>query len=151
MALTKIGSGGIENVTNAANATFLTIDASEQITVASEGGAVTTSLQQGSAKCWANFTGVTTTASRDSFNVASLTDDGTGQTTIAFTSAMSNVNYTGSWYSNGSASGPALNQFANAFTGGFGARATANYGVYAYSSVAIDSYWNDSVIHGDLA
>ena len=43
MALTKIGSGGIENVTNAANATFLTIDASEQITVASEGGAVTTS------------------------------------------------------------------------------------------------------------
>ena len=47
MALTKVGSGGIENVTNAANATFLTIDASEQITVASEGGAVTTSLQQG--------------------------------------------------------------------------------------------------------
>lgn len=37
MALTKIGSGGIKNVTNAANATFLTIDASEQITVASEG------------------------------------------------------------------------------------------------------------------
>ena len=31
MALTKVGSGGIENVTNAANATFLTIDASEQL------------------------------------------------------------------------------------------------------------------------
>ena len=121
------------------------------ISVTGEGNSTTTNLQQGLCKTWVNFTGVSSTASRDSFNVASLTDDGTGQTTIAFTSAMSNVNYTGSWYNNGSASGPALNQFANAFTGGFGARTTANYGVYAYSSVAIDSYWNDSVIHGDLA
>ena len=52
MALTKVGNGGIENVTNSANATFLTIDASEQITVASEGGAVTTSIQQGVLNMW---------------------------------------------------------------------------------------------------
>jgi len=78
MALTKIGSGGIENVTNAANATFLTIDASEQITVASEGGAVATSVQQGLAKFWIAMNGSGTPAIIDSFNVGSITDVGTG-------------------------------------------------------------------------
>jgi hypothetical protein len=92
MALTKIGSGGIENVTNAANATFLTIDASEQITVASEGGAVTTSLQQGLAKAWAKTNAAGTTID-DSNNVTSLTDNGAGDQTITLTNAMSNALY----------------------------------------------------------
>jgi len=91
MALTKIGSGGIENVTNAANATFLTIDASEQITVASEGGAVTTSLQQGLAKAWWR---VDNMAIIDSFNSASITDNGTGDLTCTCSSAMANDDYT---------------------------------------------------------
>ena len=37
-------------------------------TVTSEGGSVTTSLQQGLAKCWSNFNGTDDTV-RDSFNV----------------------------------------------------------------------------------
>jgi len=93
MALTKVGNGGIENVTNSANATFLTIDASEQITVASEGGAVTTSVQQGLAKCWVNLNGTGTIATRDSFSVASAVDNGTGAYTINFSNAMNNSNY----------------------------------------------------------
>ena len=93
MALTKVGSGGIENVTNAANATFLTIDASEQITVASEGGAVTTSVQQGLAKVWVNFNGTGTIAARDSFNFSSLTDNGTGDYTVTLSNAMSSADY----------------------------------------------------------
>jgi len=48
------------------------------ITVRGEGSA-TTSLQQGLAKAWVNFTGVSTTAARDSFNVGSLTDISTGK------------------------------------------------------------------------
>ena len=75
MALTKVGSGGIENVTNAANATFLTIDASEQITVASEGGAVTTNLQQGLAKCWINFDPTSSNAIRDSLLIGSRSEE----------------------------------------------------------------------------
>ena len=93
MALTKVGSGGIENVTNAANATFLTIDASEQITVASEGGAVTTSVQQGLAKVWLDYKGDDTVAINDSFNVASVTDSGVGRYDPSFTNAMSTANY----------------------------------------------------------
>lgn len=45
------------------------------------------------AKVWACFTTVTTTALNDSFNVSSLTDNGVGDTTINFTTAMSNANY----------------------------------------------------------
>jgi len=92
MALTKIGSGGIENVTNAANATFLTIDASEQITVASEGGAVTTSVQQGLAKAWLSM--ANDFAIDDSLNMASVTDAGTGKYSHAYTNNMSNATYT---------------------------------------------------------
>ena len=94
MALTKIGSGGIENVTNAANATFLTIDASEQITVASEGGAVTTSVQQGLAKAWQSITASGGTPSfNDSFNASSISDQSTGQHTVSFSNSFSSVNY----------------------------------------------------------
>ena len=90
MALTKVGNGGIENVTNSANATFLTIDASEQITVASEGGAVTTSVQQGLAKAW--FNGSSSPAIVNSFNFSSVTDNDTGQFFFNYTNVMSNGN-----------------------------------------------------------
>lgn len=59
------------------------------ITVTSEGGAATMQLQQGLAKFWINFTGLTTTSIRDSFNVSSVTDNGTGDTTISYTSSLS--------------------------------------------------------------
>ena len=91
MALTKVGSGGIENVTNSANATFLTIDASEQITVASEGGAVTTSIQQGLIKAWFQFN--SDASLQDSLNTASCTDNGVGSFTQNHTNAMANSDY----------------------------------------------------------
>ena len=47
----------------------------------------------GAAKAWVNFNGTGTLAIRDSFNVSSITDDGTGLFTINFTSAMANANY----------------------------------------------------------
>ena len=50
-------------------------------------------VAEGRAKAWINFNGTGTVAIRDSFNVSSLTDNGTGKYTIAFTSAMANTNY----------------------------------------------------------
>ena len=47
----------------------------------------------GAAKAWLNFNGVGTVAIRDSFNVSSVTDNGTGDFTVNFTSAMANANY----------------------------------------------------------
>jgi hypothetical protein len=47
----------------------------------------------GIAKAWVNFNGTGTVAIRDSFNVSSITDNGTGNYTVNFTTAMSNANY----------------------------------------------------------
>jgi len=45
------------------------------------------------AKSWINFNGTGTVAIRDSFNVSSLTDNGTGNYTVSFSTAMANTNY----------------------------------------------------------
>ena len=47
----------------------------------------------GIAKAWVNFDGTGTPAIRGSFNVSSITDNGTGDYTVNFTTAMSNANY----------------------------------------------------------
>jgi hypothetical protein len=45
------------------------------------------------AKAWINFDGAGTIATRDSFNVSSITDNGTGDYTISFSTSMANTNY----------------------------------------------------------
>lgn len=47
----------------------------------------------GIAKAWVNFNGTGTPTIRGSFNVSSITDNGTGDYTINFTTALPNVNY----------------------------------------------------------
>lgn len=63
------------------------------IDVTSEGGAVTFQLQQGLAKAWACIDGTGTINLRDSFNTASVTDNGTGDYTATYSSAMNNDDY----------------------------------------------------------
>jgi nitrogen-specific signal transduction histidine kinase len=47
----------------------------------------------GAAKAWVNFNGTGTVAIRASFNVSSITDNGTGDYTVNFTTAMVDANY----------------------------------------------------------
>jgi hypothetical protein len=47
----------------------------------------------GIAKAWVMFNGQGTVAIRGSFNVSSITDNGTGDYTVNFTTAMANANY----------------------------------------------------------
>jgi hypothetical protein len=49
----------------------------------------------GTAKAWVNFNGTSTVAIRRAFNVSSITDRGTGQYTVNFTTAMPDANYCG--------------------------------------------------------
>ena len=65
------------------------------IDVTGEGGSTTTNLQQGLAKCWSNFNGTADTV-RDSFNVATLTDRGSGLWTLTVTNNFGNDDYSGS-------------------------------------------------------
>ena len=52
-----------------------------------------TNAIQGSAKAWVNFNGTGTVAIRASYNVSSITDNGTGDYTVNFTNALSDANY----------------------------------------------------------
>jgi hypothetical protein len=56
----------------------------------------------GSAKAWVNFNGTNTVAIRGSYNVSSVTDNGTGDYTVNFTNALPNVNYSFTGTHNGS-------------------------------------------------
>lgn len=51
------------------------------------------SLAANSIKAWVNFDGTGTVTIRSGFNVSSITDNGAGDYTVNFTSAMSNTNY----------------------------------------------------------
>ena len=93
MALTKIGKEGITGISNSADATFLTVDSSEQAVIKSEGGAVTTSVQQGLVKAWNHYDHKGDSGSTqvlDSFNISSVADTGTGVSNHTFTNGFSN-------------------------------------------------------------
>tara|TARA_R100000654_G_scaffold71572_1_gene102703 strand:+ start:2017 stop:2424 length:408 start_codon:yes stop_codon:yes gene_type:complete len=63
------------------------------IAITGEGNSTTTNLQQGLCKVWINFNGTGTIATRDSFNVASITDGGTGLYTVTITNDFNNDDY----------------------------------------------------------
>jgi hypothetical protein len=54
----------------------------------------------GIAKAWVNFNGTGTVAIRASFNVSSITDNGAGDYTVNFTTAMPDANFAGSMMNN---------------------------------------------------
>jgi hypothetical protein len=106
---------------------FLTIDAKGRITSATSGtfsstppansvtfNTLSTSATEADnvakrvAKAWVNFDGTGTVAIRDDFNVSTIGDNGTGDYTVNFTTAMANANYcvasTGKYLENDGAS-----------------------------------------------
>ena len=51
------------------------------------------SAGQASVRAWVNFNGTGTVAIRAAYNVSSITDNGTGDYTANFTTALSDANY----------------------------------------------------------
>jgi len=78
----------VQNIKHTNNTTAITVDSSAQMTVKSDGGATTTSLQQGLAKARCLFD-QTAPEIDDSFNTASLTDTAKGKGSVNFTNNMS--------------------------------------------------------------
>jgi hypothetical protein len=56
-------------------------------------GSTPAAIANGIAKAWVNFNGTGTVSIRASFNVSSITDNGTGLYTINFTTALADANY----------------------------------------------------------
>jgi hypothetical protein len=96
--ITGISAGGLPNdsiVTAdiAAGAVTTAKVADANITAAKLDGAQSGSAPIYAARAWVNFNGTSTVAIRASGNVSSITDNGTGDYTVNFTTAMADANY----------------------------------------------------------
>ena len=72
---------------------FDTLTTSDQVKSGTEKSIDTSFVFNGSAKAWYDLDGTGTVALDDSFNCATLTDNGTGAYNIAYTNSMSSTNY----------------------------------------------------------
>ena len=92
----------LDTITGKSTATTVTIGSTpvvgasaNSMTIRGE-GSNQTSIQQGLSKMFCNFDGTASGATvRDSFNVSSTDDDGTGDYGINYTNNMGNTNYAG--------------------------------------------------------
>ena len=124
------------------------------ISVTGEGNSTTTNLQQGLAKVWIHFNGTGTIAVVDSFNIASITDNATGDYTNTITSAMANDDY----LYGGAASPSVSGDYARIYTPrGDGTTSDASTTAYrgechqSWTANAEDNPAVFSLVHGDLA
>ena len=133
------------------------IDTAGSITVQGEGTA-TTNLQQGLAKSWTNIDGGSgTPVVRDSFNHSGLTDNGTGDYTLALSNSMGNVNYSLQVTGSGTATGaPSIfNRKLTVYTASAAPTSSqyiiaSGYNYYTASNF-LDNHYNFTEVLGDLA
>ena len=107
-------------------------------------------VAEGSAKSWCNFNGESTIAVRDSLNVTSLTDDGTGDYRTNFSSSMSNANFSGLVMSGTVTEGGGTMQRDEEVRG----ISSSHLGMFCFhtnSEDARDVEYFATSIHGDLA
>jgi len=128
--------------------TILTVDSSGNIAIANDlsvTGTFPTSTPDAlstasgsapsySARAWANFSGTGTPTLRSSGNVTSITDHGTGDYSINFTTSMPDVNYCAN------VTIPAENHYCTGIgTGGGVGSPTSSYGTSAFRTGTIRS------------
>jgi hypothetical protein len=109
----------------------------------------------GSAKAWVNFDGTGTIAARDSLNLSSLTDNGTGDYTVNFSSAFGAADYVPTFGAqadqvNSTNNGNVYGQIARFTTALATASARFSWGIGGISST-FDPIVAAATIHGDLA
>lgn len=113
MAVNINGDTGIDKITDGSvvaddlastlDLTGKTITLATDAAVVSKLSTASGSAPSYSARAWVNFNGSGTVAIRSSGNVSSITDNGTGNFTINFTTAMPDANYSVSGVMNVSA------------------------------------------------
>ena len=125
---------------------FDTLTTSDSVNTNTEKSIDTSYLYNGSSKSWVNLDGTDASATaRDSFNVGSTTDNGTGNYTVTFSNNMTNDDY-------------AHNVTARGSTVVFGAindgqYATTKMGIYLFntSGSLTDATYAIATLHGELA
>ena len=118
----------------------------------SSGG--TTYSARGIAKAWVNMNGTGTIATRDSLNVSSLTDSGTGKYRMNFTNSFTAVDYAFSGTAGDDRDG---NSGFRACNAGLWDSTTSNclmntaYIVSGGTRTSVDEPHTTGIVHGDLA
>ena len=118
------------------------------ITITSEGGSATMQLQQGVAKCWVNLDGSGTVGINDSFNVSSISDDGTGKYDFTHTNNMNNTNTA---ISGMTARGSTNGYFVRCDDQQARTTSTIRLVHAAYATTETDDDPVMAIVHGDLA
>ena len=118
--------------------------------VASDGSSPVTLTKQEAAKSWCHWNQDSTQTIRDSFGISSLDDDGVGDSSLNYSSAMSDANYVnimnGSHFIGTAGGSIAYNTDNQSTTGSSTIRA-----LRTDTSAAYDSETMQSVVMGDLA
>tara|TARA_R110000764_G_scaffold234763_1_gene328831 strand:- start:33 stop:488 length:456 start_codon:yes stop_codon:yes gene_type:complete len=146
----------LDTITGKSTATTITIGSTpvvsasaNSMTIRGEGSAQT-SIQQGLAKAWVNFDGTAAgAAARGSFNLASMTDSGTGLYVCNLTNAFANTNDCAATSSaSASTSGSDNRNISTTITS---ASAIDSRTSNAASGAVLDTVVNNVSAHGDLA
>jgi hypothetical protein len=88
MTIILDGSTGISSIGTLTGVTSISSAAANTAVVMQDSGS-----NSNTVRAWVNFNGTGTVAIRASFNVSSITDNGTGDYTVNFTTAMPDANY----------------------------------------------------------
>ena len=130
---------------------FDTLTTSDTVNTSTEKSINTGFLFNGITKAWINQDGTASgAAARDSFNIGSITDSGSGNYTNAFSNNMSSANWTGQVSTNNGTT-----DVSGAHDYGFAVvdRATGSYriDIENASNTQTDMSLTDTIVHGDLA
>ncbi len=149
----------LDTITGKSTATTITIGSTPVVSASANSmtirgeGTAQTSIQQGLAKVWINMDGTGTIATRDSFNIASITDNATGVHQNNSTNALASDNFT-CVYNTGNGSG-ASNDATNPGTGASASHPnTASQAVFETfdeNGSNVDREYVGGSWHGDLA
>jgi len=125
---------------------FTGVTTAGSIDVVGEGNSTTTNLQQGLAKVWVNVQQASSYSTRDSFNLSSHGDEGTGKSRLTFTNSFGSINHSASGITSN------LNNFVGNDNGNHQqTTSTIQVAVYDIGGSAQDGSFVTISIHGDLA
>ena len=120
----------------------------DQLEHSTAGSLDTQYVVNGSAKSWMNLNGTGTIATRDTLNISSVTDNGTGIYTANLSSSMSDANYS-IGFTQGGANSVDIVKVYNAST----VQTASLFKLLSLTSgfAPVDSNYLYTSVHGDLA
>lgn len=95
--MSTIAATNLKHASSGSNNIVLDSSGNTRVTAITDSAGANSStpaaIANGTAKAWVNFNGSGTVAIRASYNVSSITDNGVGDYTVNFTTAMADANY----------------------------------------------------------